>query len=487
MVQFRIQALELARGHPLAIAVIAVGAHPVAAQEFRQEAFRVGQVGDGLAHVLRLGDAQIAGKGEEAIAGAQIVGGIERGTLLTKERNAIGNDVARGHLVDDIDLAALQLLKQRVVVDLFEDDAVDGGLAAFEVAQVVLVDLERRHMRLFVIGNEAVGAGGQLGVIEVSGLLIEYALAKDVHELRRFGLCRIGSLIFLFLSGGVAQIRAFAVVRDLKSGRDDRYRIGRHADEQRLVEIRQIFAGDRQREAMLVQQPYAREHVRFAGGIGLIADKLAHAAGNAAEFVDLGGRLQKHGKHEVRRRDGRSIVVDKVRVDFKRIGLVAAGEVLREASFVDDRRVDFIGAVATDGNGGVSVEQGAHVDVGGVVAPHVGKEEAAHLVGGSHGDLDGFRSGLFRRGLFRHRRHAHQKQRQRQKQRYEPLVHALHLRIVSCFQNRLKSGRRAMHAHRTIVVNLTRSNRQRSGHPGLRPSEPQDPESRSRSAARSRQ
>src|SRR5699024_10540034 len=140
----------------------------------REEAVGVGQKRDGLPHVLRGGHAIFAGQADESIARAQVVCGVDGGILRAGQRQPGGNDLARGDLVDHVHLAAFKLLQQRIVEYLFKDDPVYGGQAAFEVAQVVGVDFENGAMRLGVVGNEAVRAGGDARIVEVTA-----PVAKD--------------------------------------------------------------------------------------------------------------------------------------------------------------------------------------------------------------------------------------------------------------------------------------------------------------------
>jgi len=171
-------------------------------------------------------------------------------------------------------------------------------------------------------------------------------------------------------------IGAVPVVKHGETGREDADGIGRYVDIGQLIEIRQISVIDRQAEGVLIDQADAGEYLVSALAEGGIAHQLAVTVRRRAEGVQLGRTLQEHAEDIVSRTDGRTIIVGEAGGHVEGIGLVAVrshrGRIDRH-----HRAVGRIGRVVCERDGGVAVQHGAHVDVGGIVPPHVGEEVAA--------------------------------------------------------------------------------------------------------------
>ena len=319
---------------------------------------------DGLAHIGGGNRLVFAGKGQEG----QPLAVVSHGS------NAFGfggsvHHVGGGDLIHQVDFAVLQLLHQRLVEHLLEGDLLDGGLHALIIAAIGFVAGQHRHV--IFIRSQGVGAADHGGMAAITGFGIQQG------RLQGF---RVESAV---------DVSALAVVQHLAIRSDDVDGIRRYLHQHQLMEIGQIFRLHRQGEGGIVHDAHTGKDLGFPGGVSVLAHDLRIRGDVRAQFRQSGAALQKHREGVIPGGDGGTVGIGQVLIQVEGIHHVAV--LIRVGIGAAHGFVDTILAILEHIHGGIAMQQGAHVRVGGVIAPAVGEEHAAHLGQGAHRDFAGGR------------------------------------------------------------------------------------------------
>ena len=180
-------------------------------------------------------------------------------------------------------------------------------------------------------------------------------------------------------------VRAFAVIADFAVRRDYEHRAGRYAHQHQLMEARQVFRLDREGERRIVNQMYAREHIRRAGKVFVLTDDVRIVRRVRAEGGEFRAGKKQHREYVVRRGNRRAVRPLHAAGDIEGINHVAVFILVRIRAA--DGFVDSIMAVGEHRDGGIAVNQFTHIHIRRVVAPAIGKEIAAHLRQRADGDF----------------------------------------------------------------------------------------------------
>ena len=329
--------------HPHAQAVGAVDNGAVTLAELVGKLVAVEQVGDGMAHSLKLRGAEVALEGDLAVAVA-LEGGHAVAALFHEVQGSV-DLVAVGQLVQHVDGAGLEGVKLGLLHGLDHDDLLDGRLLALEVAGVVGVDLHNGLGSAGVVAHHLVGAGGDAAFIDPAGGV------------------QLGSN-----QGAAVQVHALAVVLDGQLGGSVLGQVqGAQGSVAQIIVVGHIVRADGDGVGVLVQQPQAGDVV---GRAGLIVGSAHHDVGGdlRAGLQGGGGEGNQIIGHIVGGGDGLAVIVNQALVDLHGEGL---GAVLVHHG-VDARGgggVHHESAVLVVGDGGVVVDEIAQRLIVGVVGP----------------------------------------------------------------------------------------------------------------------
>ena len=349
--------------HPHAQAVGAVDHGAVALAELVGKLGAVEQVGNSMAHRLKLGGAEVALEGDLAVAVA-LEGGHAVAALFHEVQGSV-DLVAVGQLVQHVDGAGLEGVKLGLLHGLDHDDLLDGRLLALEVAGVVGVDLHNTLGSAGVIAHHLVGAGGDAALIDPAG-----GVQLAGHQ------------------GAAVQVHALAVVLDSQlSGSVLGQVQGAQGSVAQIIVVGHIVRADGDGVGVLVQQPQAGDVVDRAG---LIVGSAHHDVGGdlRAGLQGGGGEGNQIIGHIVGGGDGLAVIVNQALVDLHGEGLGAVlvhhGVDARGGGGVHHQR-----AVLVVGNGGVVVDEIAERLVVGVVGPPGVAQVAGQAGGGAVDDAVG--------------------------------------------------------------------------------------------------
>ena len=228
---------------------------------------------------------------------------------------------------------------------------------------------------LIIVINQLIGAGNDGRVRIIAGFRVENRLLKQLRREDRF--------LYALVLVADADAEAVTIPQVLRLARvylaargDHRDRIRDGQQQTGLEEVGQEFMIQRNGQLMIIDHGDAVQIGKLPRQIFMRPKNMLRAVDLPADLLNLRGHHQENAESIIPSGDGRSIGIEEIVVQTQVIRLIP-DLVLHHQNAFHDGFVDQVDAlVLVPVDQVIAMNQGSYVDIGGIVAEHLGKEIA---------------------------------------------------------------------------------------------------------------